>query len=136
MARRRAKYPHMKPGEAAIWDRFQKKLPWRATSIRYDLRLGQGSPVDSSTEAWVARMVYALSTKRLDVLVETRRNVILVEIKERAAMSAVGQLLGYLVLFRNQYPTKKVVRLAVVCARIAPDMSQVFREYGIEVFIV
>ncbi len=132
----KARYPHMKPGEAAIWERFSQRLPWPAESIRYDIRLGKGVPLPIDTEAWVSRMVWALSTKRLDVLVETRREVVLVEVKERAAMSAVGQLLGYLVLFRDQFPTKKVVRLVCVCERIAPDMGPVFREYGIEVYVV
>ena len=132
----KARYPHMKPGEAAIWERFLRRLPWRAKSIRYDVRLGQGVALPTDTEAWVSKMVWALSTKRVDVLVETRREVVIVEVKERAAMSAVGQLLGYLVLFRAQFPTKKVVKLAVVCERIAPDMGIVFREYGIEAYVV
>ena len=136
MGRVRARYPHMKPGEAAIWERFAKILPFPAESIRFDVRLGGGTPLGAEVEDWVRRMVWALSTKRVDVLIENRREVVLVEVKERAAMSAVGQLLGYLVLFREQFPTRKVVRLVCVCERIAPDMGPVFREYGIETFIV
>ena len=131
-----AKYPHMKADEGAIWDKFQANLPWKALAVLYDVRLGEGTIVAEGVPEWVKSMAWSLSTKRVDVLIETALEYILVEVKDRGAMSAVGQLLGYLVLFNKQYRPQKRVRLALVCTNVAPDMAPVFTEYGIEVYVV
>ena len=131
-----AKYPHMKKEEVRIWEKFLPRLPWRASSISYDVRLGEGATLPPENPDWVKRMAFALSTKRVDVIVETSGEVIIVEIKERCALSAVGQLLGYLALYVKQFRPSKRIRLAVVCERVAPDMGVILAEYGIETYIV
>ena len=131
-----AKYPHMKADEAAVWDRFLKKIPWKVVSVMYDVRLGEGTVIAEGVPAWVKGMAWALSTKRVDAIVETPMEFVLVEVKDRGALSAVGQLLGYLVLFNKQYRPQKRVRLALVCAVIAPDMEPILKEYGIETYMV
>ena len=130
------KYPHMKLKEADIWDRFLSHLPWEALRITYDLRLGQGAVIPPDQPDWVARMVWALSTKRVDVVVETRDTIWLVEVKERAGLSAVGQLMGYAALYRNQLSPRKPLMLACICRRIAPDMHEIFARYQIRSFVV
>lgn len=131
-----AKYPHMKKDEAATWDRFLARMPWQVENIMYDVRLGEGARVSEGVPEWVKHMAWALSTKRVDAIVETLLEFIIVEVKPRGALSAVGQLLGYLVLFNKQYRPQKRVRLALVCERIAPDMAPILLEYGIETFLV
>lgn len=130
------KYPHMKADEAAVWDRFLLKIPWKVVNVLYDVRLGEGAVIADGVPEWVKSMAWALSTKRVDAIVETPMEFVLVEVKERGALSAIGQLLGYLVLFNKQYRPQKRVRLALVCAYIAPDMDPILKEYGIETFLV
>lgn len=132
----RARYPHMKEDEAQTWDRFLSRIPWAVVNIAYDVRLGEGARVDEGVPEWVKRMAWALSTKRVDAIVETPMEYVLVEVKERGGLAAVGQLLGYLVLFNQQYRPQKRVRLALVCAEIAPDMTPILTEYGIETYLV
>jgi len=131
-----AKYPHMKVDEAAVWERFLSKSPFKIVTVLYDVRLGEGTVVAEGVPAWVKSMAWSLSTKRVDAIIETAMEFILIEVKSRGALSAVGQLLGYLVLFNRQYRPQKRVRLALVCAVIAPDMEPVLQEYGIETYIV
>ena len=129
-------YAHMKVDEAAIWERFLVQLPWRVLAIEYDLRLGDGVLMPLETPEWVRKMAWALSTKRVDAMIETRNEFIIVEVKGRAGLSAVGQLLGYLSLFTRQYKPQKRVKLVLVCEEIAPDVAPVLREYGIETYLV
>ena len=131
-----ARYPHMKEYEGLVWERFLARMPWEVVRMAYDVRLGEGARVAEGVPDWVRRMAWALSTKRVDVLVETPREFIIVEVKARAALSAVGQLLGYLVLFQQQYRPEKRVRLAIVCEHVAPDMGPIVNEYGIEIHVV
>jgi len=131
-----AKYPHMKASEVVLWDRFLEHVPWAIQSIRYDVRLGEGARLPEGSPEWVKRMAWSLSTKRIDAVVETSHEIIIVELKDRAGLSAVGQLLGYLALYIKQYRPKKPIRLALVCARVAPDMDAILPEYGIETYLV
>ena len=131
-----AKYPHMKADETAVWERFLNRMPWSVENIMYDVRLGEGAAVSEGVPDWVKHMAWALSTKRVDVIVETPLEFIIIEVKRRGALSAIGQLLGYLVLFNRQYRPQKRVRLALICERIAPDMEPVLLEYGIETYLV
>lgn len=132
----RAKYPHMKPEEVALWERFLLRLPWDALSIEYDVRVGEGSKPPPNAQPWMRKMVHDLSTKRIDAVIETADEIILVELKERASLSAVGQLLSYLSLFTRQRNPRKPVRLVCVADRVAPDMAPIFADYGIQTFIV
>ena len=129
-------YAHMKVDEAAIWERFLVQLPWRTVAIEYDLRLGDGVSMPLDAPEWVRKMAWSLSTKRVDVMIETRNEFVIVEVKGRAGLSAVGQLLGYLSLFTRQYKPQKRVKLVLVCEEIAPDVAPVLREYGIETYLV
>lgn len=130
------KYAHMKADEQAIWERFLLQMPWKAVRTEYDLRLGDGVAMPADTPEWVRKMAWSLSTKRVDAMVETRGEFIIIEVKQRAGLSAVGQLLGYLHLFTAQYRPQKRVKLVLVCADMAPDMAGVLSEYGIETYLV
>jgi len=131
-----AKYPHMKPGEVELWDKFLERMPWTARRIAYDVRLGEGATLPEETPDWVKRMAWAVSTKRVDAIVETPDALYIVEVKERASLSAIGQLLGYLVLYVKQFRPASMMRLALVCRHLAPDMGPILAEYGIETYIV
>ena len=131
-----AKYPHMMPFEVPIWERFLADVPFRAVKISYDVHLGKGIPVNPDWPAWLVSVVRATSRKRADVVLETANAVWVLEIKVRASFSALGQLMGYGVLLLEEWEPRKPVRLAVICERVAADMSPVLAEFGISVFVV
>ena len=131
-----ATYPHMKAGEAEIWDRFRASLPWKAERIEYDVRLGEGAKLPEDVPAWVRAMAWSLSTKRVDAVVESADAIYLCEVKDRASLSAVGQLIGYATLYRMQFAPVKPLRMVCVCREVAPDMAPIFETQGIQVFVV
>lgn len=127
------KYPHMLPAEVRRWDAFLAKYGLPEGEINYDVHLGEGAPVDPDWPEWMARMVWSLSTHRLDVVVERPDLVIIIEVKGVAGMSAVGQLLGYEALWLRDRGTDRPVQLLLVCERVEADMRAVFAFYEIEV---
>lgn len=129
-------YPHMKKHEAEIWDRFMSAMPWRPVTILYDVRLGKGAPLNAEDPDWVRRMVWSLSTKRVDAIVETRRDIYICEIKARAGLSALGQLLGYESLYMEQFRPRKRVHLVLICTAVEEDMATPLGQYGIQTFVV
>lgn len=129
----KAKYAHMLPAEARRWDAFLSRFGVPDGEISYDVHLGEGAPVNPDWPEWMIGMVWALSTHRLDVVIERPNEVIIIEIKGVAGMSAVGQLLGYEALWLSDRGAARPVRLLLVCERVEADMRGVFSFYEIEV---
>ena len=130
------KYPHMSPGEAKLWDRYLAWSPHRFLTLTYDLHLGDSAPLDPSWEPWLVNLVMATSRKRVDVIGETEKEIIIYEIKEYAGMGALGQLLCYEALYREEYKPTKSIRKTVITDRLPPNMATIFPQFNIEVILV
>jgi hypothetical protein len=81
-------------------------------------------------------LVLATSRKRVDVIGETASDIIIYEVKERAGMSALGQLLCYEALYREEYHPTKPIRKAVITDRLPPNMFALFPHFGVEIILV
>jgi hypothetical protein len=127
------KYPHMLKREERIWDAYLAEYGMPAGRIDYDVHLGEGAPISPEWPEWMAVMVKALSTKRADVVAETRFSITIFEIKRRAGLSCLGQLLGYEALMTKERGGWKPINLVAVCAEIEPDMAETFSYYKVEV---
>ena len=130
------KYPHMSPKEAGLWDRYLAWCPHQFVELTYDLHLGDHAPLDPSWPLWLVKLVKATSRKRVDAIGETSAEVIIFEVKERADMSALGQLLVYEALYIEEYRPTKPVKKVVITDRLGYSMGRVFPEFGIEVILV
>ena len=131
-----AKYPHMTPPEVRRWDAFIEKHGLPEGKISYNEHLGEGAAIALDWPTWMAVMVKALSTHRVDVVVERPNEVLLIEVKGIAGMGAVGQLLGYEALWLRERGVDRPVRLLLVCERVEADMRAVFAYYEIEVVVM
>lgn len=130
------KYPHMSPREEELWDQYLVWCPHRFLSLIYDLHLGDSAPIDPTWEPWVVDLVMATSRKRVDVIGETEKEIIIYEVKDRADMSALGQLLSYESLYREEYQPTKPVKKVVITDRLGYSMSRIFPLFDIEVHLV
>ncbi len=129
-------FTHLLPLERPIWARYLASTTEEFLSLVYDLHLGEGAPVDPALSLGTQAIVAAVSRKRLDVVGETLDSIIIFEVKPRAGMGALGQLLSYRELLLREHRPSKPVRLVVVCERVEPDMPRVYAQYGIEIALV
>jgi len=60
----------------------------------------------------------------------------IIEVKNRVGLSALGQVLGYKILFNKYFPNFPVPLMMVVCETISKDDLDVLTENNIPVFIV
>lgn len=130
------KYAHLGKHEERIWDVYVGEFGLPEGRISYDVRLGDGAPVDSGWPEWMKAMVKALSQKRVDVIAEARFSITIFEIKRRAGLSCLGQLLGYEALMFKQEGGWKPVTLVAVCEDVEPDMLDTFDFYKVRVVVV
>lgn len=129
-------YTHLLPFERPIWDRYVKSRTLDIIRVEYDLHLGEGVPPPVGASPGTVAVVQATSRKRVDVVAHTPNAIYIIEIKPRAGMGALGQLLTYRDLYLEERRPLKPVKLAVVCERMAPDILQTYARHGIEVYIV
>lgn len=130
------KYPHMSPGEEKLWERYLAWCPYAFSALTYDLHLGDSAPLDPTWQPWLVNLVLATSRKRVDVIGETDKEIIIYEVKERAGMNALGQLLCYEALYREEYHPTKPIRKAVITDRLPPNMEVLFPQFNVEVILV
>jgi len=129
-------FVHLLPLERPIWAKYLAATTEEFLSLVYDLHLGEGAPVDPSWSEGTAAIVAAVSRKRVDVIGETAGSIIIFEVKPRAGMGAMGQLLNYRALYLRERRPTKPLRMMVVCERVEPDVTRTYAQYGIEIALV
>jgi hypothetical protein len=81
-----------------------------------------------------ARIAAGLTRKRIDVIASVGKDFWVIEVKPRANMYAVGQVLVYTRLFGQEYVTTGQVISVIVCGNSDEDLHDEFDDFGIVVF--
>lgn len=124
-------FVHMAVGDKAIWLRYLLQGGAQFAPFAYDLRVGDGVSMPSGTSQMTSGIAYALTTKRIDVLYFFNGTAVIVEVKNHAGLSAIGQLIGYRDLYVRDYPDQPRPQMLLVTDRLQPDMVHVLTENGI-----
>lgn len=132
----RIRYPHMMREEVEIWRAFLKKYGEKFTGFRYDVHVGEGVGRLPKYDKKTQDMAIRLTQKRIDVVAYRGSDIFIVEIKDRAGMSAVGQLVVEKRLYEKKYGIDKVSGLAIVARSIDNDVRKVAEEMRIQITLV
>jgi len=129
-------YPHMKPRDVEIWERFIDKFPEMYSSCQYDLEVGTVPEFVKNAETEADRNQASLYKKKIDVVAFTPNRLDLIELKPQADASTIGQLKGYKHLYlRDEKPTQPV-GLCIVTDVERADMREMCEAEGVKLFIV
>lgn len=124
-------FVHMSQEEKAIWIRWLQQGGDKFQPFRYDIRVGDGLIMPPGSSGYAVRSAYALTTKRIDALYVDGQNTVIVEVKRRAGLSAVGQLIGYRDLYKKTPGFSGFISMLLVTDELQPDMPPILRESGI-----
>lgn len=130
------KYPHMLQEEVVVWKRFLKRYGDNFTKYRYDVHVGRGVGRIRGYSTKLQDMAITLTQKRIDVVAARGAETYIVEIKGRASMSAIGQLMTYKILYELRYGAGSVSGLIVVAKSVDPDISRVLEVFNIKQYVV
>lgn len=126
----------MAPGDQAIWCRWLANGGGAWAPFEYNIRVGNGTIMPPDATEFERQQAYYLSTKRIDALGTINGVLTIIEVKTRAGLSAIGQMLGYRDLFLQQRPTVTRVNMLLVTDALQPDMLTLLTSNGIFVDIV
>jgi len=122
----RGKPPHMLAPDIPVWYRFLTEWSHHFTSLYYDCLLGGPTLTAAELKDPMKRMWRALTCKRADAIAETKSEVWLIEVSDTPGMRALGQLLTYQTLWREDPQIAKPERLVLVANQIDPDLSRAY----------
>jgi len=130
------KIPHYKREEYEIAIRW---LMYHAPNgkISFDWRLPvRHVPSEIRGDPKLEAAWLHLKQERIDAVVETDEEIILVEIKDVVRKSAIGQLLHYKRRFEEEYKPDKPIKLMIVAGEDDPEVRKTAEEEGIEVVVL
>lgn len=126
-----AKYPHMKPEDVAVWQRFVVNNPAFFDSVDYDVPCGIGATPNPDHPINIQRDHIILTQKKVDVVGYNGNIVTLVEVKPIADMRSMGQIIAYHHLFTKCHPEHTIVNKMIVCGSIERELDEIFTENNI-----
>lgn len=129
-------YPHMKPRDIEIWERFIDKYPDMYETCQYDFHVGDGPKFDTLLDDGTDTNQDALYRLKIDVVAHKGDTITIIEVKPNATASTIGQLIGYYKLYmRDEEPSKKV-ELAIVTDKENLNMQYLCKTDNVKLFVV
>lgn len=132
----RLKYPGLMPLEVAVMKEWLRLHESEYDSIDFNVRTGQGTDPGPSYPQNIRDMGVAVTQKRIDAVAWKSGAPTLIEVKNRATLTAVGQILSYKVLFKADNPLLPDAKLLVVASKYDPDVFPVLASHGIDYALV
>lgn len=132
----RLKYPGMLPREIIVMRNWLKLHESEYDRFQFNVRLGAGHDPGASHDDNIRAMAIMNTQKRVDAVAWRGEQVFLIEVKDRAGFSAVGQLVGYDALWRQDHPADPPPKLLLVCNRFVADILPLLSRQGIELAVV
>ena len=127
-------YPHMMAEDTAVWTKFLESEVVEIRRVWYDVRVGMSVLRMVSEPSQEEKIGAGLTRKRIDVIASVGKDFWVIEVKPRANMYAVGQVLVYTRLFSQEYVTTGQVISVIVCGNSDEDLLDEFEDFGILVF--
>ena len=133
---KRYKYPHLKPQDVAIWERFIEGRPNFWEAVDYDLALGTGAPIAAGTEENFARDFKLLTQYKIDVVGYRGDIIDIVELKPNAGASAIGQVKSYETLYKNYINPDAKTQAIIITDTGRADIALLAYKMGVLLYIV
>ncbi len=133
---KRYHYPHMGPADKEIWERFIDKFPAAYDVVSYDVKVGSPPPFDPTVNDATAGDASDLYKKKIDVIGYGGGKIDIIELKPRAGASALGQVKGYIELYKRDIAPKSTPNGILITDILLPDMEMLAETMGVKLFIV
>lgn len=127
----RLRFPGLLPREVLVLKAWLRLHESGYDRFDYNVRLGDGTDPGPTWPDDLRQMAILNTQKRVDAVAYKADVPTLIEVKDRAGFSAVGQIVGYDALWRKQFPTSPAPLLLIVCNRFVGDILPVLQRNNI-----
>lgn len=129
-------YPHMKPRDIEIWERFIDAYPTAYDLCQYDFGIGDLPAFIKDASSKEGQAMQELYRLKIDVLGWTAGHIDLIEVKPNAGASAIGQVLGYVQLYKRDVVQSVPVYPVIVTNEEKLNMRFLCEQNGVRLVVV
>ena len=129
-------YPGMLPRECLIYKNWLAANESRYDRFEYNAHIGPGYDPGPAWPEPMRRMAIANSQKRIDVVAWNGLLPTLIEVKDRAGASAIGQLMTYFPLWNADHPDLPRCQMMLVSNRAQPGIDVACAYHGVSLVLV
>lgn len=122
----------MLPAEATVWQRWLDLAQLTDdVDISYDITVGEGIRLSEDFPDPYRTNAEFLSKKRIDAVITFADLIVIVEVKKIVSWAAIGQLIGYPVLFAETYMPTIPITTLLVAESFPLDVQRIFDATGL-----
>jgi hypothetical protein len=126
-------FPQMTANESQIVHAWLAKHIDEWDSIDFNVRVGTSLDLGPTFSDAIRGQAAILSQKRADIVAQRPDAAAIIEVKIRVNLGALGQLLGYSVLWRAEYPDTTNLQLIAIGHDALLDVVEVLQAHGVHV---
>lgn len=126
-------FPQMTVNESAIAHAWLMEHADEFDDVEFNRRVGNSLELGPEYDAATQRQAALLSQKRIDIIGFSGNAVTIVEVKLRISLSAMGQLMGYAVLWQAENPGTSEISMVAIGHDALIDVVEVLQAHGIAV---
>ena len=124
-------YPHLKPKDQIIWERFIRAHPDAYETCDYDFPVGTPADVDPDLMPSTQADMIHLTKKKIDVVAHGKNFIDIIELKPNAGGSALGQVIEYDFLYTREVKPDKDTQTVIITDKAQRDIAEVCAEHDI-----
>lgn len=126
-------YHRLRSEDVGVWEAFIDKFPGKLWLMDYDVKVGLGREPLEDIPPELHKDWRDLTRKRIDAVAWGKVNIFIIELKPRASLGAIGQVLGYSELWVNLHDAGRRVRPMIICYSSDHDTNTVAKRSGVEI---
>lgn len=130
------RFPGLRQPESIILDTWQRTVAPASATFDYNVPVGQGIVPDKALPDHVKQMAVKNSQRKIDAVMSVGQARSIIEVKERAQLGSIGQLLGYQHLWEQEHPGETVPAMVLITARLSPGVLSLAARMNITVHVV
>lgn len=127
----RMKFPGMLPREILIFRNWLQMHESEYDRFDYNMRIGSGIDPGPTWPDYVRQSAIKNSQLRIDAVAWKGTQATIIEVKDRAGASAIGQILTYEAAWTKDNPGTPVPKLLLVTNRLQHNMLPVLLKSGV-----
>ncbi len=129
-------YPHMKPLDIAIWERFIDQNPGMYETCQYDVEVGDIPPFITESPEEEVRKQGNLYQLKIDVIGYRQSGSDIIELKPAAGPATIGQVQSYKALYERDYAPSVKPGLVIVTDSERANMRFLCEQAGVKLILV
>lgn len=121
----------MLPPDVPLWHLFLDRYASNFERFFYNVRVGGPDISSIKGDLAIAKMWYASTAKRIDVIAEKKKEIWIIEVASAPYIRAVGQCLTYPFLWKLDPKISKPALMVLLCYYIDADLERVLKHHRV-----